>query len=522
MRKRTLISALIGLTALIGALLVARLVARQVQAQVISAPVVVARHVIRPQTLITADLLTTREFPRAITSAPIYRDPQELVGLVARVEIVPDAPIFKSYAVSAQAARFSADAQAVAVALKVDTPRAVGGLIAPGQRVDVWRIAKAQPPRDLDAQTLLALRGAGVELVARDLRVLAVRASQGGQVAQPPALGLAGGSESEAAPTTSVAGSASATSGTISVVTVEASQELAPALVRLMGELGSVYDLWLTLAPLVRDAAALALAPVYTPAAEPVDQGALLRALTPTPPPVVAATPTPAPTLPAPPRLLPTITPTRMPAVIVKPGQTAGLNVREGPGMAYPILGMSVAGERLEPIGRDESQRWLLVCCVAGGHNGVRDDLGWVLADLVDVQNVDVQRLPLRPAPPEPSAQPTTATPTPRSPADATGMDFRPQVEYRQQPGDKNLNYVRARAVAADGAGLVAGLTFSWPGGAVRCPGDRAPKEDGWCEFTATVGEFTVTLDGRAQPVTVTLPQGEQHTVALVVFRRLW
>ena len=64
-------------------------------------------------------------------------------------------------------------------------------------------------------------------------------------------------------------------------MTVEASQALVPALVRLMGELGSVYDLWLTLAPLVRDEAALALAPVYTPAAEPVDQGALLRALTP-------------------------------------------------------------------------------------------------------------------------------------------------------------------------------------------------------------------------------------------------
>ena len=152
----------------------------------------------------------------------------------------------------------------------------------------------------------------------------------------------------------------------------------------------------------------------------------------------------------------------------------------------------------------------------------MRDDLGWVLADLVDVQGVDVNRLPLRPAPPKPSAQPPTGTPTPRSQADATGMDFRSQVEYRQQPGDKNLNYVRARAVAADGAGLAAGLTFSWPGGAVRCPGDRAPKEDGWCEFTATVGEFAVALDGRAQPVTVTLPQDAQHTVALVVFRRLW
>ena len=123
-------------------------------------------------------------------------------------------------------------------------------------------------------------------------------------------------------------------------MTVEASQALVPALVRLMGELGSVYDLWLTLAPLVRDEAALALAPVYTPAAEPVDQGALLRPLTPTAPPTaVAPTATPLPTLPAPPRLLPTITPTRAPAVIVKPGQTAGLNVREGRAWRTPSWG---------------------------------------------------------------------------------------------------------------------------------------------------------------------------------------
>ena len=364
------------------------------------------------------------------------------------------------------------------------------------------------------------------------LAVRAGQAGQGGQVAPPPALGLAGGGESEPPPTSNpAAGNAAAgsgaTAGNVSVVTVEASQALIPALVRLMGELGSVYDLWLTLAPLVRDEAALALAPVYTPHSEPVDQGALLRALTPAPTatPSPSAQPpsgTPAVTLPAPPRPLPTITPTQALAVIVKPGQTAGLNVRAGPGMDYPILGMSVAGERLEPVGRDESKQWLLVCCVDGGRDGGRDDLGWVLTDLVDVQDVDVNRLPLRPAPPKPNAQPPTGTPTPRSQTDATGMDFRSQVEYRQQPGDKNLNYVRARAVAADGAGLAAGLTFSWPGGAVRCPGDRAPKEDGWCEFTATVGEFAVALDGRAQPVMVTLPQDAQHTVALVVFRRLW
>jgi Flp pilus assembly protein CpaB len=497
MRKRTLISALIGLAALVGALVVARVVARQVQAQVVSAPVVVARQVIPPQTVITAAMLATREFPRAIASAPIYRDPQELVGRVARVEIVPDAPIFHSYAVSAAEARFSADAQAVAVALKVDTARAVGGLVTPGQRVDVWRIARAQPPRDLDPPTLLALSGAGVELVARDLRVLAVRTSGGGQAVQAPAFGLTGAEDAPAA-------TSNPTGGTISVVTVEAAQAAAPALVQLMGELGNVYDVWLTLAPLVRAEAAVASAPAAP------DKAALLLALTPSPTPTASPIPTVAPPPPAPPA-----SPTPAPAVVVKPGQAAGLNVRAGPGLDYGVLGQAVAGDQLAPLARDESQQWLLVCCVDGGRDGVADDLGWLLAGLVDVQGVDVSHLPLRPAPPKP-------TPTPRSLADATGLDFRPQVEYRQAPGDKRLNYVRARAVAADGAGLGLGLTLAWPGGAVTCPGDTPPKADGWCEFTATEGEFTVSLAGRAQPVTVTLPQHDQHTVAVVVFRRLW
>ena len=86
--------------------------------------------------------------------------------------------------------------------------------------------------------------------------------------------------------------------------------------------------------------------------------------------------------------------------------------------MEYAVLGRVVAGEKLEPVGRDESKQWLVVCCVAGGKDGVRDDLGWVWAELVDVQGVDVSRLPPRAAPPKP-------TPTPRSLSDATGLDFR-------------------------------------------------------------------------------------------------
>ncbi len=75
---------------------------------------------------------------------------------------------------------------------------------------------------------------------------------------------------------------------------------------------------------------------------------------------------------------------------------------------------------------------------------------------------------------------------------------------------------------APDGTGFGAGLTLAWPGGMVTCPGDIPLKPDGWCEFTATEGEFTLTLAGRGQPVTIVLPQNDQHTVATAVFRRLW
>ncbi|MEJ5199667.1 MAG: Flp pilus assembly protein CpaB, partial [Anaerolineae bacterium] len=284
MPRRTLLSALIGIAALLAALALARWTARQMQAQVISAPVVVARQVIPPQVVITADMLTTREFPRAVASAPIYRDIQELIGLVSRVEIVPDAPIFKTYAVPPREARFSADPGMTAIALRVDTARAVGGLVTPGQRVDVWRIARAQPPAGLDADTLVALKGAGVsgawrwtlEVLARNLRVLSVQAGLGGGGASAGG-GLLGLGRGE--------GEAQQTSGAISVVTVEASQEVAPDLVRLMGEVGVIYDLWLTLSPLERDPAALASP---TP-----DRSALVQALTPTATPTATATPTP-------------------------------------------------------------------------------------------------------------------------------------------------------------------------------------------------------------------------------------
>ena len=149
-------------------------------------------------------------------------------------------------------------------------------------------------------------------------------------------------------------------------MTVEASQALVPALVRLMGELGSVYDLWLTLAPLVRDEAALALAPVTRRsgargpgrAAARADACPNRHSLT-----ECAAALWDACRDPAGPAQAPADNHAHAGAGRDRQTRADGGPQRaEGPGMDYPILGMSVAGERLEPVGRDESKQWLQVC----------------------------------------------------------------------------------------------------------------------------------------------------------------
>jgi hypothetical protein len=95
------------------------------------------------------------------------------------------------------------------------------------------------------------------------------------------------------------------------------------------------------------------------------------------------------------------------------------------------------------------------------------------------------------------------------------------ELEYHNEPGDKRLNYVRAHAVATAGSPLAGAITMSWPDGAVACPGDQLPKADGWCEFIATEGAFTLQLAIPGAPtVAVNLPHGDQHTVALVTWRK--
>jgi len=118
--------------------------------------------------------------------------------------------------------------------------------------------------------------------------------------------------------------------------------------------------------------------------------------ITPTPTPRPTNTPRPTSTVGP---TSPPITPT--PYAILRTGV---LNLRSGPGTAYPVIGQVRTADPLVITGRNADSSWLRVCCVAG-------QAGWIAAGLVEVQGA-VAGLPIVTPPPL-----ITATPQPQTPA---------------------------------------------------------------------------------------------------------
>ncbi|OQA39251.1 MAG: Bacterial SH3 domain protein [Chloroflexi bacterium ADurb.Bin325] len=175
-------------------------------------PVVVARTVIPPYTAIAAGMLEVTYLPRGAVAQPAYADPEEVVGRLARLELLPGVPLLRAYAVPAAELRHTADARAVVLGVTVDAARVPAELLLTGQRVDVWR---------------------GERLVGPGLRVVAIAGREDGRL----------------------------------VVALESGQELVPALLAASGR----ADTALTLAPLERVAVAATptTAPTMTPTPTP-------------------------------------------------------------------------------------------------------------------------------------------------------------------------------------------------------------------------------------------------------------
>lgn len=115
--------------------------------------------------------------------------------------------------------------------------------------------------------------------------------------------------------------------------------------------------------------------------------------------PVEEPTPTPEPE--------PTATPEPAPRLFV---DIDIVNVRQGPGTTYGLVGTADRDQELEIIGKNEAGDWWQICCVNG-------EPGWIFGDLARVENTESVAVAAN-IPPAPAAA-APAAPAPAEPAPA-------------------------------------------------------------------------------------------------------
>lgn len=143
---RNLYRGLAGLLALLAALYAARAAFGRLHALTDPVPVVVARAAIPPYTAITADMVEVAYLPAGAVAQPAYADPGEVVGRLARLELLPGVPLLRAYAVPAAELRHTADARAVVLGVTVSAERVPADLLLAGQHVDVWQAGRLVGP----------------------------------------------------------------------------------------------------------------------------------------------------------------------------------------------------------------------------------------------------------------------------------------------------------------------------------------------------------------------------------------
>jgi uncharacterized protein YraI len=158
-------------------------------------------------------------------------------------------------------------------------------------------------------------------------------------------------------------------------------------------------------------------------------------------------TPTAVPTVTAPPTATPTPTVLATPA---PPSAQAArvVNVRSGPGTAYPVIGSLVPAQVMTIVGKNPAGDWWQVCCV-------NQQQGWVAANVVTTSGpLDAVAVAVNipTPPPAPTAAPPTATsaaPAPtRAPAAPPGTG--PQyviIEQRPLGVEENGGYLDGPSV---------------------------------------------------------------------------
>ncbi|MBN1220930.1 MAG: SH3 domain-containing protein [Anaerolineae bacterium] len=134
--------------------------------------------------------------------------------------------------------------------------------------------------------------------------------------------------------------------------------------------------------------------------------------------------------------------------VKLKPIVTAliALNVRSGPGTAYPVIGRLAQNQSAEIVGRDELGYWWQIV-----YPSAQGEVGWVAAGGEFSSAINTGGVPVAEIPPEPSA-PATET----APSDLGTDNFKPTIysftadRYIIAPGESvTLNWDLANAKTA-------------------------------------------------------------------------
>jgi len=132
---------------------------------------------------------------------------------------------------------------------------------------------------------------------------------------------------------------------------------------------------------------------------------------TPVPTTAPTATPLKAPTAtPTPPKPTATLTPFQPTALVVSRVEgkvnVSGLNVRTGPGTAYPIVGGLSLGDSVEVVGKNAAGTWLQI--VYNGRGEFNGQESWIAAAYVDLTG-SLAAVPEVSAPPPPPSTPMAA-----------------------------------------------------------------------------------------------------------------
>jgi hypothetical protein len=230
--------------------------------------------------------------------------------------------------------------------------------------------------------------------------------------------------------------------------------------------------------------------------ATPTPTRTLIPTFTPTP----TSTRAPSPTIQA---ATPTPTPPASPVARVKEKR---VNVRQGPGTAYPKIGQVVADEELTVTGRNDAGDWLQI------ESREKSLTGWVSAELLEFA-LPVKTVPLvSDIPPSPTPVPSP-TPTPPLPTatPTAAVDFRVTMAqlltFEENGGCLGMHTIFITVLDAAGNpldGIVVGDTYN---NVETATGSKGP---GKAEIDLWLNTMEVTVkrdqDGRAYKSEATRP----------------